>query len=174
VQTESFNVATPIGILRISCSEKAITDINLSLDIKKSLPTNVNISNKSMSSFCLNAKRQIDEYFSNALYSFDLKLNCHGTAFQRSVWNVISSIKVGETLTYSDIADKLKSSPRAIGNACRSNPIPIIVPCHRVVSKSGVGGFAGQVKGKNIDVKQWLLKHEQAAIHSTISKVAQL
>ena len=169
--TESFNVATPIGLLRILCSEKAITDINLSLDIKKSLPRNVNNSDKSMSSFCLNVKRQIEEYFSDAMSSFDLKLNCHGTAFQQSVWDVISSIKVGETLTYSDIAEKLKSSPRAIGNACRSNPIPIIVPCHRVVSKAGLGGFAGQVEGKNIDVKQWLLKHEQAAIHSTISEV---
>ncbi len=85
-----------------------------------------------------------------------------GTDYQKSVWQCISEIKWGETLTYGDIAEQLDSSARAVGNACRANPVPIIVPCHRVVSKSGLGGFAGQREGNNINVKTWLLEHERS------------
>lgn len=116
-----------------------------------------------MSSFACSVKKQIEAYFMSALSGFDLDIDVAGTAFQQSVWAVISSIKVGETLTYTDVANQLNSSPRAVGNACRANPVPIIVPCHRIVSKSGIGGFDGQRAGKNIDIKYWLLDHERSA-----------
>jgi methylated-DNA-[protein]-cysteine S-methyltransferase len=64
-------------------------------------------------------------------------------------------------MTYQELADKLQTSPRAIGNACRANPTPIIVPCHRIVAKSHMGGFAGDTQGKLLDIKKWLLEHEK-------------
>lgn len=93
-------------------------------------------------------------------FSFDCELNLEGTVFQKKVWKELQRIPYGEVRTYGDIAKKLKSSPRAVGNACRKNPVPIIVPCHRVVSAKGLGGYGGQTQGKNMKIKQWLLHHE--------------
>ena len=66
----------------------------------------------------------------------------------------------GEVRTYGELAKQLNSSARAVGNACRRNPIPIIIPCHRVVAKKGIGGFAGHTEGATIELKQWLLAFE--------------
>ena len=83
-----------------------------------------------------------------------------GTSFQLKVWNALASIPPGETRTYGDLARELNTSPRAVGNACRANPIPIFIPCHRVVSRSGTGGFMGKTGGNEIRIKEWLLAHE--------------
>lgn len=172
---ESFYVSTPIGCLQVFCSQNKVTELSLGIDEKKGIDdkksslTHLNSSNKSMSSFALNVKSQIERYFLNAYSGFDVEFDVTGTAFQQAVWAAISSIKVGETLTYTDIANLLNSSPRAVGNACRCNPVPIFVPCHRVVSKSGIGGFAGQREGNNIDVKCWLLEHERLAAASKVA-----
>ena len=163
MQTESFKVSTPIGCLEVFCTQNKVLEINLGLENNSSNQSCSNTPDKSISSYALMVKSQIEEYFLNAISGFDIALQVAGTAFQQSVWNIISSIKVGETLTYSDVAMQLNSSPRAVGNACRANPVPIIVPCHRIVSKSGIGGFDGQREGNNIDVKQWLLEHERSA-----------
>ncbi len=103
---------------------------------------------------------QLDSYFGDAGYSFDLPVELQGTPFQRRVWQALVSIPSGETSTYGAIAQRLASSPRAVGNACRSNPLPVIVPCHRVVSASGLGGYAGHTSGRNMSIKRWLLAHE--------------
>ena len=84
----------------------------------------------------------------------------NGTPYQKKVWLALQQIPPGETKTYGDLANEINSNPRAIGNACRENPLPIIIPCHRIVAKNGIGGYAGKVDGNNIDIKQWLLKHE--------------
>ena len=89
-----------------------------------------------------------------------LKLDPQGTAFQKAVWQELMKIPGGEVRTYKDIALKLGSSPRAVGNACRQNPIPILIPCHRVVSVSGPGGYAGKTAGREMQIKKWLLMHE--------------
>ena len=67
-------------------------------------------------------------------------------------------------LTYGEMAKKLDSSPRAVGNACRANPLPIIIPCHRVVSQSGIGGYGGHTEGEVLAIKEWLLHHEGVII----------
>jgi len=67
-------------------------------------------------------------------------------------------------ITYGEIAAELDSSPRAVGNACRKNPISLVIPCHRVVSASGIGGFSGQIEGEKISIKQQLLAHEGVEI----------
>ena len=154
---ESFLLNTPIGHLQIFCSENKVVEINMGLDSKRRVKPREALE---LSAFTQYARQQLEAYFLNATASVDLETHVEGTNFQKSVWGIIKSIGCGETLTYSDIAQMLDSSPRAVGNACRANPVPIVVPCHRVVAKSGLGGFAGQRNGKNIDVKSWLLQHE--------------
>lgn len=109
--------------------------------------------------------RQLIEWLKNPRFEFGLPLQPSGTAFQRKVWDEISLIPCGQTLSYGDIAKIIKSAPRAVGGACGANPFPIVVPCHRVVSKSaqfndGLGGFAHSRDGLLLDIKRWLLNHE--------------
>ena len=91
-------------------------------------------------------------------------LPCHdsGTEFQRRVWQSLITIPAGKTSSYGELARKLGSAARAIGGACRANPIPIIIPCHRVVSRHGIGGYGGETaRGRMLAIKEWLLSHEQ-------------
>lgn len=105
--------------------------------------------------------KQLQIYFQHAHNDWVVDLSQQGTEFQQRVWDYLRTIPLGETRTYTDVADALYSSPRAVGNACRVNPFVIVVPCHRVVSKSGLGGYNGQTTGNNIDIKRWLLEHER-------------
>jgi len=108
------------------------------------------------------ARSQLASYFDGALRGFTLPLAPAGTAFQRSVWAALSAIPFGETRTYGDLAAQLASAPRAVGGACGRNPIPIIVPCHRVVGADGrLTGYSG---GQGIDTKRALLAIEAASI----------
>jgi len=89
-----------------------------------------------------------------------IKIQLEVTPFQKSVLMQLQKIPYGETRTYGDIAKILKTSPRAVGNACRTNPLPIIIPCHRVVAANGIGGYDGATKGKTLEIKYQLLKQE--------------
>jgi len=82
------------------------------------------------------------------------------TPFQLSVLEQLQKIPYGETRTYGEIAKILKTSPRAVGNACRNNPIPVIIPCHRVVAANGIGGYSGATQGRKLDIKYRLLRLE--------------
>jgi methylated-DNA-[protein]-cysteine S-methyltransferase len=104
--------------------------------------------------------RQLADYFADGHESFDLPLALTGTEFQRRVWALLRAIPVGQTRTYGALARELGSAPRAVGQACRANPLPIVVPCHRVVAAQGLGGFAGDTRGRKLAVKRWLLRHE--------------
>jgi len=103
---------------------------------------------------------QLDAYFADPGVRFELPLEMHGTPFQLRVWQALQSIRAGTTVTYGQLAARLDSGARAVGNACRRNPIAIIVPCHRVVSSDGPGGYAGKSSGPPLVRKQWLLRHE--------------
>jgi methylated-DNA-[protein]-cysteine S-methyltransferase len=83
-----------------------------------------------------------------------------GTPFQRRVWQRLSAIPAGETLTYGALARELGTSARAVGGACRTNPIPLVIPCHRVVATNGLGGYSGERGGDWLAKKRWLLAHE--------------
>ena len=108
------------------------------------------------------AVRQLRSWLKDPAYEFGLPLAPAGTHFQRRVWEQISTIPRGRTLTYGEVASAIRSGPRAVGNACGANPYPIVVPCHRVVgANQGLGGFARQRGGFLLDVKRWLLDHEQ-------------
>lgn len=107
-------------------------------------------------------KQQLLAYFARPTTRFHLPLALQGTPFQKKVWQTLQAIPVSQTLSYGELAERLQTSARAVGNACRANPIPLIVPCHRVVAKNGIGGFSGATRGSSIDRKRWLLKHEGA------------
>jgi methylated-DNA-[protein]-cysteine S-methyltransferase len=106
------------------------------------------------------ACRQVLRYIDDPQFRFDLPLKCAGSPFQRRVWACIASIPSGRTLTYGEIATRLGSAPRAVGQACGANPHPVIIPCHRVVAAGGLGGFAHRDAGFLLSVKRWLLQHE--------------
>ena len=106
------------------------------------------------------AAEQLKAYFEGSLRSFDLPLAPAGTTFQKDVYRAMSAIPFGETRSYGDIAKDLGSVARAVGQACGSNPIPILLPCHRVLGAGGAtGGFSG---GEGVTSKRALLAHEGA------------
>jgi len=98
-------------------------------------------------SVMVKAAHQIDEFLTGKRTTFDLPIKTEGTVFQESVWNELRNIPYGETASYSDIAKSIgrPGAYRAVGNACNANPIPLIIPCHRVVASNGIGGFGGGV-----------------------------
>ncbi|CAB1370764.1 methylated-DNA--[protein]-cysteine S-methyltransferase [Denitratisoma oestradiolicum] len=104
---------------------------------------------------------QLRAWLKDPAFDFTLPLAPAGTPFQRRVWDQISSIPLGQTRSYGQIAALLGSGPRAVGGACGANPYPVVVPCHRVLAAGGgLGGFANARGGFLLDVKRWLLRHE--------------
>jgi methylated-DNA-[protein]-cysteine S-methyltransferase len=107
------------------------------------------------------ACRQIGRYIGDPEYRFRLPLRSCGTPFQRRVWRSIADIRPGCTETYGTIAAQLHSAAQAVGQACGANPFPLVIPCHRVVARMGLGGFANRESGFLLSIKRWLLEHEQ-------------
>ncbi len=103
---------------------------------------------------------QLSRYFSGTLERFELPLQVDGSDLQRAVCDAMYAIPLGETRTYGDLAGELGVPAQAIGGACGGNPIPVIIPCHRVLGASTLGGFSGM---GGVETKVWLLKHEKAA-----------
>jgi methylated-DNA-[protein]-cysteine S-methyltransferase len=110
----------------------------------------------------------IRTYLDDPALQFDLPLAVEGSEFQREVWAAIARIRSGETRTYGELAAELGSTARAVGQACGDNRLPIVIPCHRVVSARGMGGFAHRTDGFMLDVKRWLLAHESRACFSLV------
>jgi len=106
-----------------------------------------------------NLKQQIAQYFQNADARIEVPFKVAGTQFQQRVWKAISAIPVGQVLTYSELAREVGSGPRAVANACGANKLPLLIPCHRVVAKNGLGGFMQSVSD-GLKIKEWLLAHE--------------
>ena len=145
---------SPIGRLAIQTREGMVTQVDYAVrrDLTRVLtdPLHKKI------------KRQLQAYFADPSTQFTLPLELQGTSFQRKVWQALQAIPVSQTVSYGDLANRLHTSARAIGNACRANPIPLIVPCHRVIAKNTIGGFSGATSGSHIERKRWLLQHEGA------------
>ena len=112
-----------------------------------------------------NAKQQLNEYFSGQRIQFDLPLNTSGTTFQQSVWNELKGIEYGQTISYQELANRIGNAKacQAVGQANRKNPLPIVVPCHRVIGKDhSLKGYAGSL----IPLKKILIDLERQHIES--------
>lgn len=106
------------------------------------------------------AAAQLADYFAGSRQVFDLPLRVNASEFQQRVCDAISAIPFGDTRTYGDLARDLGVPAQAIGQGCGGNPIPILIPCHRVLGANGLGGFSGR---GGVETKVWLLRHEGAA-----------
>lgn len=106
------------------------------------------------------AARQLAAYFAGCLHDFDLPLAAAGSPFERRVWAAMQQIPYGQTRSYGELAVIVDSAPRAVGGACGKNPIPIVIPCHRVLARNGLGGYSGD---GGLATKQRLLDLEKPA-----------
>jgi methylated-DNA-[protein]-cysteine S-methyltransferase len=133
--TDACIVGTPVGRVRIEAARGAITVLAWTDEALSSPSTDLLRS----------ATKQLEEYFAGSRERFDLPLAPSGTDHQKKVWQAMCDIPQGALRTYGDIADEIGSSARAVGTACGKNPIPIIVPCHRIVAAGGgIGGYSGR------------------------------
>lgn len=140
---------SPVGPLSLDASKDAITALRW--DLTGTLREGPLFAE---------ARRQIRAYFAGELTAFDLPLRPAGSAFQQRFHAVLMAIPYGETRTYGDLADDLDVSAQAIGQACGANPIAILIPCHRVLGATGLGGYSGR---GGVEAKVALLRHEGAA-----------
>ncbi len=148
-------LATPLGRLGIRLHGESVSRLDY-------LPGQARLS-AAESQFGQRVARELDAFFHNPAFVFSLPVEPAGTPFQLRVREALLSIPSGETRTYGEVAEQLGSGARAVGNACRRNPVSILVPCHRVVSATGMGGYSGQTDDRAIWRKHWLLAHEGAA-----------
>ena len=107
--------------------------------------------------------RELDAYWHNPDHPFDLLYVPQGTPFQLQVWRALLAIPAGQPTTYGALAKQLGTAARAVGQACGANPLPILIPCHRVLAANGLGGFMHASSGAPLDVKTGLLAHERRA-----------
>lgn len=106
------------------------------------------------------ACREFERYFADPQAPFTVPHLGAGTPYQQRVWTALTAIPVGAVLRYGELAARLGSSARAVGQACGSNPLPVLVPCHRVLAARGLGGFDHRKDSERLDIKLWLLGHE--------------
>jgi methylated-DNA-[protein]-cysteine S-methyltransferase len=151
--TSQAIIAAPFGKLAIRCSDTDLLGIEFVSSRMKEQPP----SNPMAREIC----GQLLAYFADADFEFDLPFTLDGTHHQCLVWQAMLEIPCGQTLAYGELAKHISSSAQAVGQACGSNPIPIVIPCHRVVGKSGLGGFMHHAEGDALDIKRWLLAHER-------------
>lgn len=156
---QSFVLPSPLGDLEITMHGDALTGLCY-------LPGRsvTRRGGKPSTRAARNVASQLRRYFDDPRRCFDLELAPQGTSFQRRVWRLLSRIPLGRTLTYGEAARRLDSGARAVGGACRSNPVPIVIPCHRVIAANAVGGYCGNMRGRMLHAKRWLLEHEQVQL----------
>lgn len=146
----AITIATPTGLLTVTEANGAVTRIEWRQG-----------HHQDDTPVLRQARTQIDAYFAGTRREFDLALQVNGSDFQRAVCDAMRAIPFGETRTYGEIAKALGQSAQAVGGACGGNPIPIIIPCHRVLGAGGrLTGFSG---AGGVETKVALLRHEGAA-----------
>lgn len=143
----------PFGVLELVSDGRALTDVAfLPKDTEAKAPPD---------QVTAQAARQVEQYLHDPAFRFTVPLAPRGTDFQQRVWRALAAIPPGQWRTYGDVARTVGSVPRAVGQACGSNPIALIVPCHRVVGAQGaLGGFMHAPDGDPVAIKRWLLRHE--------------
>jgi methylated-DNA-[protein]-cysteine S-methyltransferase len=150
---QSIQIETSVGTLRLTATAQHIVRIRW-------MPwTGARTEPVACAPLLREAARQIRAYADGRLRQFDLPVHADGSSFQQAVWREMVAIPYGEIRTYGDLAEALGAPARAVGSACGSNPVPIVIPCHRVVGRGGkLTGFSG---GEGILTKRQLLALEQ-------------
>lgn len=148
-------VAAPFATLGIRADERAVTALHF-------LPLSTPSQSPKKNTIAHLACVQLMSYLDNPQFRFDVPVRLSGSKHQLDVWQAMQRIDAGETRTYGELADEIGSNARAVGTACGKNPVPIIVPCHRIVAANGLGGFMGGKRDDPLAIKRWLLTHEGA------------
>jgi len=154
----------PIGVLTVVGSDLGIRYVLFSNDAHPKPLERLHISDTDIHDSVNNAITQLDEYFVGSRRDFELPLDLQGTEFQVAAWNALADIPYGRTASYGQQAASIgrPKAVRAIGGANGRNPVAIVLPCHRIVGADGsLTGFGG-----GIEVKKWLLDHEQSILHN--------
>ncbi len=161
---QSGVLATPLGTLVLAWEAAGLVCLNLAADLDPEFPEGIapGDDKNPREPVPLAIRAALARYFDEGEVGLNLPLAARGTDFQHRIWRALRAIPPGATRTYGDLARQLGTSARAIGGACRANPCLIAVPCHRVIARDGLGGFAGDVAGRRLEVKRWLLRHEGA------------
>lgn len=142
-------IASPLGPLTLTETDGALTALVWGTGPSDDSP------------LLRDAESQIAAYFSGHRQEFDLPMGVMGSDFQKAVCKAMLDIPHGQTRSYGDLAKALSAPAQAIGQACGANPIPILIPCHRITGTQGLGGFSG---GSGPETKIWLLRHEGALL----------
>lgn len=147
---------TPSGVLEVAHDDHYIYTAQFIEKHKTSSPSHP---------LSLLINDELSAYFADPSHRFQLPLKPQGSAYQQKVWSALLVIPVGRTLTYGELAHKLQSSPRAIGQACKKNPLTLFIPCHRIVGKNNLGGYMGNLEAL-LSYKSSLLAHEAKNLQS--------
>jgi len=154
-----FSFHSPLGALTLSEEDGAIVALDWGFGRDQD-PTKL----------LLQGRDQVQAYFDGAINCFTLPLSPSGTPYQRRIWAALSEIPYGQTCSYAAIAARAGGSARSVGCANAANPIPIVIPCHRVVGSAGLGGYSG---GEGLETKRWLLALEQGrARYAAVSEAS--
>lgn len=146
-------LATPFAVLGIATDSGRIISVRYLPRHIRTVPPHDKVAER--------ACREIERYLDDPLFVFTVPYHLQGTDFQLRVWRQIEKIKSTKSITYGDIARRIQSAARAVGGACGANPVPLIVPCHRVLAAGKrLGGFMGGKDDFPLTVKRWLLRHE--------------
>lgn len=152
-----INMKSPVGTLYLYSDGQYLRRISFTDDKGNLEKQGYNVKNKSCN-ILISAKTQLSEYFQGERKTFHIPYQLEGTEFQKKAWRALSKIKFGETVSYQEQAKSIQSplSMRAVGRANGQNPLPILLPCHRVIGKSGkLVGYNG-----GLNIKEYLLSHE--------------
>lgn len=146
-------IKTPFATLGVIADDAYVLAIHF-------LPTSVAAKSPITNTIAHLATVQLMSYLDNPKFRFDLPLRLSGTKHQLDVWRALQTIPAGKAKTYGELATAIGSSPRAVGTACGRNPVPVVVPCHRITAANGLGGFMGGKLDDPLAIKRWLLTHE--------------
>ncbi len=161
--TSTKQLDSPIGRLRLVATDQGLSHLLFDQQVGEDMDSDGDPAETDNHPVLAAATAQLAEYFAGRRQEFDIPLDLSGTEFQRAAWSALANVPFGETRSYRQQAEAIgrPKAVRAIGAANGRNPVPIVLPCHRIVGSDGsLTGYGG-----GLPIKEFLLRHEQALIH---------